>query len=320
MMDFFEKLTDEIKIHDEIILMTHRTPDLDGLGSALVLFEIVKSFDKKCFIVAPKNLINKTLNKALNYLSESGMQFPFKYEKNIKDNNSLLIVLDTQNQELTESKDILSFKHRCVIDHHCLAINKIKSNLCEYLDSDKSSVAEILCDYLKYLDINLDSKYYTLLLAGLYQDTNYFTLNVTSDTFECASYLVSKGANINLQHDFLKESMLSVIKRYNYIKKCEEIDDNVYLSLIDDRMCTSITVAKLADEMLKFEEVVMAFAVGLKEDGQVVISGRSCDNRDVCYVMKKFGGGGHFGAAAACVSDSSIDEVIDKLKKIVRGK
>ena len=33
--DFFKKLTDEINGHERIILMTHSTPDLDGMGSAI---------------------------------------------------------------------------------------------------------------------------------------------------------------------------------------------------------------------------------------------------------------------------------------------
>ena len=88
------------------------------------------------------------------------------------------------------------------------------------------------------------------------------------------------------------------------------------MCIIDDRQCSNITVAKVADEMLKFEEVELAFALGINYDGQIILSGRSCDNIDVCSIMKKFGGGGHFGAAAACISDNTMDEVIIKLKKI----
>ena len=319
MIDFFEKLSEEIKNHDEIILMTHSTPDLDGLGSAIVLSEVIKQYGKECYIVAPKNLINKTLNKALNYLSENGMILPFKYEKIISDNNSLLIILDVHESKLLESEEVLSkIKDRCVIDHH-LTINKKIESKYEFIDDNMSSTVEILCTYLKYKDVKVDSIYYTLLLAGLYQYTNYFTLKTTSDTFLVASYLIKMGADNKVEHDFLKESMESAIARYEYIKKCDKLNDNVYLCVIDDRTCSNITVAKIADEMLKFEEVNLAFAVGVKENGQIVLSGRSCDNIDVCSIMKKFGGGGHFGAAAASISDNTIDEVIDKLKNIVRG-
>ena len=51
MRELFEILNENIKKHDEIIIMTHARPDLDGMGSALALFKIIKLMDKKCFIV-----------------------------------------------------------------------------------------------------------------------------------------------------------------------------------------------------------------------------------------------------------------------------
>ena len=60
MNDFFKKLTDEINKHNRIVLMTHGTPDLDGMGSAIAFSEILNKMDKECYIVAPKKLINKS--------------------------------------------------------------------------------------------------------------------------------------------------------------------------------------------------------------------------------------------------------------------
>ncbi len=321
MMDFFQKLTSEIKKHNRIILMTHQVPDLDGLGSATALSEIVKSFGKECYIVAPKKLINKTLNKALKYLSDCGIVVPFKYEKTFDDDNDFLIVLDVQEGRLTESEKLLStIKDRCIIDHHSSGLTVIGDNVCEYLDDSKSSTVEIICEYLQYLNVSIPSEFNTVLLAGLYQDTNYFTLKTTSKTFDTASYLINSGADIMLSHYFLKESMNSAIKKYEDIKKVKKIDDGVYLCEIEDRKCTNITVAKIADELLKFDDVNLAFAIGEKRNGDVVISGRSCDNIDVCSMMKKLGGGGHFGAAAALVHGGTMEQASNKLIDIVRGK
>lgn len=321
MIDFFKKLTLEIKNHDRIILMTHQIPDLDGLGSAIAFSEIVKSFGKECCIVAPKNLINKTLNKALKYLSDSGIFVPFKYEKSFEYGNDLLIILDVQESRLTECEKLLfDINDRCVIDHHSSGLTVIENNACEYLDDSKSSTVQIICEYMKYLGLELDFEYNTVLLAGLYQDTNYFTLKTTPETFDTASYLLKRGADIMLSHYFLKESMSSAIKKYDDIKRVKKIDRGVYLCVIDDRKCTNITVAKIADELLKFDDVNLAFAIGEKRNGDVVISGRSCDNIDVCSMMRKLGGGGHFGAAAALVHGGSISEAQDKLVEIVRGR
>ena len=319
MMEFFEKLTFEIKRHDSVVLMTHSTPDLDGMASAIALCELIKDFGKECCIVAPKNLINKTLNKALKYFSDEEVVVPFKYEKSV-DINSLLIILDVREARLTECEKLVSLiNDKCIIDHHSEGIKEIDGVMCSYLDDSISSTVQIICEYMIYLNKKIDGIFNTALLAGLYQDTNYFNYKTTSRTFNIASYLIDNGANTNLSHFFLKESMKSAINKYDYIKRCKKIYDNAYLCVINDRKCSNITTAKVCDEMIKFDDVELAFAVGVKANGDVVVSARSCDNIDVCSMMKKLGGGGHFGAAAACVSDSSLNNVIDKIYDIVRG-
>lgn len=315
MKDFFDRLTDSIKKHDRIILMTHKIPDLDGLGSAIAFNEIMKKLGKECYIVAPKKLINKTLNKAIKYLEKEGLLIPFKYEKSIKGDNDLLVIFDASEIKMVECEDLLSIKDRFILDHHSKCDELIEGDL--FLDDSKSSAVEIVCEYLKYLNIKLDDMFYTVLYSGMYQDTNGFILKTLPRTFEIASFLLENGADIKIAHDFLKESMESVVSRYDYIKKCEEICDKIYLCVLD-RECSNITVAKVADEMLKFEEVEASIAVG-KNGDDVLVSARSCDNIDVCSWMIKLGGGGHFGAAAARICDD-MDDVIDKIKLIVKGE
>lgn len=319
MIDFFEKLTDEINSHEKIALMTHSTPDLDGMASAIALSQIINDLGKECCIVAPKNLINKTLNKALKCMYDEGITIPFKYEKNV-DEDCLLIILDVREARLTECEKLISLvKDKCIIDHHSVGLTSIDDVICEYLDDSISSTVQIICEYMKYLDKKIDSIFNTALLAGLYQDTNYFNYKTTSRTFEIASYLIDNGADTNLSHYFLKESMKSAISKYEYIKKSRKIDDNAYLCVIDDRKCSNITTAKVCDELIKFDDVKLAFAVGEKDNGDIVVSARSCDDIDVCLMMKKLGGGGHFGAAAAIVRNDNIDGVTMKLENIVRG-
>ena len=317
MKEFFKNLTDEINKHDRIILMTHGTPDLDGMGSAIAFSEILNKLGKECYIVAPKKLINKSLIKAINYLEENNKIIPFKYEKTIDGDNDLLIIFDTEEKNLVECDDLLNIKDKIVIDHHSKGLNLIESSL-SYLDENISSTIEIICEYLKYLDISLDKYFYTLMFAGLYIDTNAFTLKVTSKTFENASFLIEGGAdNIKWQY-FLKNSMEDILNIYSYIEKCVKLDKDIYLCEVDDRFSTSIDLAMIANKILKFEGVKMAFAIGMASPSLVLISARSNGEVDVSKIMREFGGGGHFSAAAAKVESESVDDVISHLKKYLR--
>ena len=317
MKEFFKKLTDEINSHERIILMTHSVPDLDGMGSAIAFSEIIKKLGKECYIVAPKKLINKSLIKAINYLEENDIIVPFKYEKTIDGDNDLLIIFDTEEKNLVESADLLKIKDKVVIDHHSKGLNLIESSL-SYLNDSMSSTIEIVCEYLQYLDISLEKYYYTVMFAGLYVDTNSFTLKVTSRTFEIASFLIKGGAESIKWQYFLKNSMEDILNLYSYIEKCVKLDKDIYLCEVDDRFSTSIDLAMIANKILKFEGVKMAFAIGMACPSLVLISARSNGEVDVSKIMREFGGGGHFSAAAAKVESESVEDVISHLKKYLR--
>ncbi len=321
MLEFFDKLTNAIKKYDNIILMTHGTPDLDGMGSAIVFSEILKKMNKKSVIVAPKNLINKSLNKTINYLNEKNVVIPFKYEKSISTTDSLLIVFDVNNSDFVEDKTLLEkVDNKIVIDHHSKSINKISGNVGEYIDEDKSSVVEINTEYLRYLNIKLDSEFYTVLLAGLFNDTYNFNFQTTSLTFNVASYLLENGADLKQTHDFFREPLEVMVDRYNYISNNLKLKDNVYLCVIDDKTCSNITVAKLADEMLRFQNVDLSLAIGSGENGKIFVSARSNGDIDVSKLMQKIGGGGRKSLAATVLENVSIKETIELLKNVIRGE
>lgn len=319
MTDFFKKMTECIENHDTIYLMTHSTPDLDGMGSAIAFNEILRKMGKECYIIAPKNLINKSLIKAVSYLEENDIVIPFIYEKNINFNGDLLIILDTQEKDLVESKSILDKEcDRIVIDHHSRGINIIDDCVCSYLDDSKSSIIEIVCEYLKYLNYSLDKKYYTIMFAGLYVDTNGFSLKTSSRTFEIASFLINGGVDNEKWQSFLKNSMEDVLNMYSYIEKCVKLDKDVYLCEVSDKFCSSVELAMIANKIMKFENVKIAFAVGLSDSSTVLISARSTDKVDVSKIMRNFGGGGHYSAAAARVTSQSIESIISDIKKYVK--
>lgn len=318
MKEFFKRLTESIDKHDRIFLMTHHTPDLDGMGSAIAFRELMKKMDKECYIVAPKNLINKSLIKSIDYLEKNDIMIPFIYENSIEVGNDLLIVFDTQEKKLVECEQLIkSFKDIVIIDHHSMGIDLINSTY-SYLDDSKSSTIEIVCEYLEYLNISLDKYFSTVMFAGLYVDTNGFTLKTTPRTFEIASFLLKNGADNLKWQFFLKNSMEDVLNIYSYIENSVKLYKDIYLCVVDDKYSSSIELAMIANKMLKFEGVRMAFVVGMSDASTVLISSRSNGEIDVSKIMMKFGGGGHFSSAASQIASDSIDHVISELKKYLR--
>lgn len=321
MSKLFKTLLDSINSHDRVVLMTHADPDLDGMGGAIVFNEILKKMGKDSVIVAPKNLNNRSLMKAINYIEEFDVVIPFKHEKFIDDSNSLLIMLDFDEVKRAECTELIDrINDKVVIDHHTRGNDVVSDTICEILDEKKSSTVEIVGDFLRYLNYNLDACFYTLMLAGLYIDTNGFNLKTSYETFDFASFLLKNGADNSERQKILKNSMETILNMYSYIENCVKLDKGVYLCIVDDSFCSSSELAMIADKILKFEGVVLSFAVGMASSSLVMVSARSDGSIDVSKMMKKFDGGGHHSQAAAQIENGSIEEVVDKLKLLVKGE
>lgn len=193
MRELFEILNENIKKHDEIIIMTHARPDLDGMGSALAFSKIVSSMKKKCYIVSPREKLYRSLDKAMKLLGENKINFEFKSEEEIindKHNKPLLIILDTQKPELVESDKVLNLiKDKIVIDHHIGSLDTIDDTIYKYSDANKSSIVEVMAEYLNYLDLTIEPLIMTVLLSGMVVDTSNFNIKTTARTFEMAAYL-----------------------------------------------------------------------------------------------------------------------------------
>ena len=323
MRELFEILNKNIKKHDEVIIMTHARPDLDGMGSSLALYKIILSMGKKCFIVSPKKKLYRSLDKAIKLLSENNIVFNFKSEEDIlnsKFNKPLLIVLDTQKTELVESDKILDFiSDRIVIDHHIGSLDTIDGSIYKYDDANKSSIAEVMAEYLSYLGLEIEPLIMTVLLSGMAIDTSSFNIKTTARTFEMAAYLAKGGADFVIVQELLKEPREEMVKRYSYISNSEEVVPDVLMCKMDDNIHGNVDIALLAKELLKFEDIKASFAIGRLSSKIVGVSARSMGSINVGEIMEKLGGGGHLTDAAAQIKDKTVEEVAVELKKIIKG-
>ena len=322
MRELFENLNENIKKHDEVIIMTHSRPDLDGMGSALALYKIIESMDRKCYIVSPLKKLYRSLDKAMKLLDDNGINFEFKDEKEIinsKHVKPLLIILDTQKPELVESDKVLDLiNDKIVIDHHIGSLDTINDTIYKYSDANKSSIVEVMAEYLNYLELEISPLIMTVLLSGMVVDTSSFNIKTTARTFEMAAYLAKNGADFVLIQDLLKEPREEMVERYSFISNSEEIAEDVLMCKMNDKIHGNVDIALLAKELLKFEDIKASFAIGRLSHRIVGISARSMGNINVGEIMERLGGGGHLTDAAAQIKDKSVEEVAKELKKIIK--
>lgn len=319
MEQLFEKLNEIISKYDSFIIMGHKDPDLDSLGSSLGLCEIIESFNKKSYLfLNDKHLenYNTNINQAFDKMEKDIICVNERTYKKIE-GKTLLIVTDVHSQDRLEYSKLPDVMDTIVLDHHIKNKNYIKDTKFLYIDSNLSSMSEIITYYAEYLNLDLDNVIATILLAGIEIDTNGFNLKTTSRTYESASILMKMGADSILKQELLKESKEEYMKRANFIRNSFMINENTAMCIIYGNT-TSLELAEIAEELLKFEDVKASYAIGKIEEGVIGVSARSLGDIDVSIVMKKMGGGGHSSNAATQVKDKTLKEIKQEIIDLIK--
>ncbi len=310
MENLFIKLNEIIKDYDSFIVMGHKDPDLDSLGSCLGLCEIIESFGKKSYLfLNDKHLenYNTNINQAFNKMEKDIICVNERTYKKV-DGKTLLIVTDVHSKERLEYSNLTDTIDIVILDHHIKNSNYIKNTKLLYIDSTLSSMSELITYYASYLNLKLDNVIATILLAGIEIDTNGFNLKTTSKTYEAAAILMKMGADSILKQELLKETKEQYMKRASFIRNSFMINSDMAMCIAND-ISTSKELAETAEELLTFEDVKASFVIGKISSDTIGISSRSLGEIDVSLIMKNLGGGGHSSNAAAQIKDKTIKEV-----------
>lgn len=321
MENIFSKLNEKINEYNKFIIMGHKNPDLDSIGSCFGLYEIFKTLNKQSYVFLDINNIKEynstvvssieTIKGKINFLSK-------KDYKDVIDDKTLLIVVDVNQIDRLECPEILNTKiDTVVLDHHMRSHNYIKDSIISYIDTNLSSITELIAFYAESLNIDLHTVISTIMLAGIEIDTNSYNLRTTENTYKASAILMSFGADTILKQELLKETMEDYIKRADIIKTSFMINENIAMCLFSNK-CKKERLAEVADEMLKFVDVEASFAIGKLDSKTVGVSARSLGKIDVEHIMKKMNGGGSSTNAATQLENSTIKEVKQKIIDLVR--
>lgn len=323
MDQIFKTLTQLIKKYNTIILMTHKNPDFDGMGSAIALQQIIHSFKKESYICKNTKEVNKSLLKAYKYIENNNIYHQYvskvKAEQLITE-DTLLIILDTHKEKMTEEPSLLhKAKNIVVIDHHIKSKDYIKESILSYINANLSSTVEFVADYIKYLNKVVDPLVATFMLVGLEIDTNSFKLKTTDKTYETAAFLAKIGADNIIKQELLQETKNEYIKRQKLIEKSFMVDKNLAMCVADNKIYEAKDLASIAEELLQFENVEASFVIGKLSNTKIGISARSIGKIDVETIMSKLGGGGHLNEAATQLENSTLIEAEKQLLEVLGG-
>ena len=305
----------------DLIVMGHKNPDLDSLGSAAGIFAISRFYDKKCHIVL--NRVTSSVKSLYDRLCSDG-----RYEDVFIDSETaqsmlrrrtLLIVVDTHRAALTECPELIERTKKLVMfDHHRKCADAIENCSLTYHESYASSTSEMVTEMLMYIKgIRLTRTEIEGLLAGITLDTKNFAFKTGIKTFEAAAYLKKNGADTMSVRRLFKNSIGEYLARSDTVRSAEVIYGNMALSVLHQEVDNPVLlIAQTADELLNLEGIEASFVL-CESDGAVNISARSLGKINVQKLMEKLGGGGHQAGAAAQLQNATIAEAIETLKETI---
>ncbi len=311
-------ITATIEESDNVFIMGHKNIDIDAIGSALGLYRLSKTLDKKCYIVSePKG---KSLGKFIDVLQtqdeyKNVIITEEEAEKLISE-NSLLIVVDTHKISYVEFPGLLDkIERKIVIDHHRKAPDCIENALISFHEVYASSTAELVTEIIQYArdNITLNLIEAESLYGGIMVDTKDFTFKTGVRTFEAAAYLRKYGVDIIrvkkwFQADFESYNIIS-----NIVRSVEIHNDTIAISVYEaEDENANLICAKAADELLTISDITASFVMA-KVGNKVCISGRSIGDINVQIILEKMGGGGHITLAGAQIENISLEDAKNEL-------
>ena len=317
MEEFFKQLTKQIKDCEKIIFMTHQNMDLDGFASILALSEVADAFKKVNYILINNKFTNTSINKSLDKLKSEQLFFNYIYKKDVTKvltDKTIIIVLDVHKPSMVEMPSLLE---KCpniiVIDHHIKCKQYIQNTVLNYINSNMSSTIEIISRYLKFLNKKVNSIVATMMLAGMEIDTNSFNVKTNASTFSSAAFLMDIGADNILKQELLKEDKDEYIIRQKYIENSYMLNNKIAICTLDNKIVDNKILAQIAENLLQFDNVEIAYAIGYVSKNKVGISARSIGKYNVEPIMKNLFGGGHATEAATQIKNVNIESALNML-------
>ena len=289
-----------LKASDDILILCHKNPDGDTIGSGCGLCRALKQAGKRARILVNDPVPPKMLEMAEGCMGD----FPPK----------TIVSVDIADEQLFgDGLAPYLGKVDLAIDHHPSNTRFAKR---VYLEPDSAATTELIFLVVGELGIPLDPPIANCLYTGLATDTGCFCYsNTTPRSHRIAASLIEAGCDYRrINKLFFETKSLPVMAAEREALNSLEFHfgNRVALIFISQEMLRRAGVMEseldgIAAVTRKIEGVQIGITIKERGPGEYKISLRTGETIDACAVCKVFGGGGH-ARAAGCTIEGSLDE------------
>jgi len=308
-----QKIDNLIKKSKRILIIPHRSPDGDTLGTSLALYQIFTNMNKEVDVIC-KDLAPEVFSFLPNIEKLKSEELKLDYDA--------YFIVDAGATHLTgfhedypelfnKSLDVVN------IDHHQSNNYFGKYNIVE---KTTASATMVLYKILMNLEYHIDRQTATCLLTGIYTDTGSFMhSNTSSEVLRVASRLMAKGADLrSISKEIFNTTKISTMRLWGRVMRSTvKTPEGITMAVVKkkDFEDTGSMYSDMSGVVDFINSVPNSqYSVILTErDNKVKGSLRTLkDEIDVADIASNYGGGGHTKAAGFTIPG--------KLEKEIRWK
>lgn len=317
-----EALREFIIVKDQIFVMGHKLADADSLGACMGIYRAAKELGKKAHIVLDEvsNSIRPLYDEIIDSSAyESDIFITPDWALDHLNENTMVVVVDTNKPQMTECPELLRARTVAVLDHHRQGSTVIDNAVLSYVEPYSSSTCEMVAEVLQYIedDLRVPSVEADCLYAGIMIDTRNFMNRTGVRTFEAAAYLRRCGADITRVRKMFRDDMDSYRAKAETVRMAEVYREQYAIAECPGGIeSPTVLGAQAANELLDISGIKASFVLTVY-NGRIYLSARSIDEVNVQIIAEKLGGGGHINAAGAQFDHTDIHAAIEKLKDTI---
>ena len=314
----FQDISKLILEHNNFLILTHRAPDGDTLGSAYALQALLEKLNKTAYV-----LHDETVPKKYQFMLEGRGEMPEGFLPDY------IIAVDIAEVKLLGKRlELYGDKIDLCIDHHISNSGYAKNT---YVDAKAAATGEIIYDIAMAMGIALDIDIARNLYVSIVCDTGCFKFsNTTSKTMVTASELIKFGFDFTLLlRNLFDLKTKGQIELEKLILDTLELYDDGKIAVIcitSEMMKQTGTSGEDLEGFAQLPRYIAGTMVGItiKQCGDKLwrISLRSSGLFDASKACAVHGGGGHPRAAGCEISGTMEfvkDQIIDTAKSFLES-
>ena len=294
--------------HNHILLITHKNPDGDTLGSAAALCHALRRAGKQAFLFPNPQITEKYLPFVEKYFADDGFEPEY------------VVAVDVAAKDMVNRG--FSGKINLCIDHHPSEHDFADDEL---VIPELSACGEIVLQVIDELCGKVSKAEANLLYIALSTDTGCFQYaNTNANSFRNAARLLDAGCeNWPLNSRFFRKQSRARLQLEGMIYAGMKFyhDGIVCVATVTQEMieksgATEDDFEDLAALPGRIEDEKLGITIRELDDGDCKVSVRSTEDISSSDICAYFGGGGH-RMAAGCTISATPEKAAELLMNVV---